>query len=775
MIRWLSTIVMMAFLLIFSSSAWGNTSTLSASPDPTSNPFVKRKVLALYDGSKYQTIGLTPFHQLLEMPLNHMGLDLRYQDIRDGYPDLAELKRDCRGIVTWFNEPLAEPDRFFDFMDRAMKAGLRYVALGNPGILGPSGNTDQLNRLYRYIGLRFEGGYVSQTIGSQIEKLDKDLIGFEHPLDPVLPAYDFASALDKNVDIHLQVQAPPTQLRKRSILVATGPGGGLVLPGYAFASFKIGEDELQKWIINPFLFFAKAFAIERFPIPDVTTISGRRLYFSHVDGDGWNNISRINGYRQKGITASEVMFEKLIEPYPDLPVTVGIVTGDGDEAIGGDRKAIDVARRIFALPQVEVGSHTHTHPFDWSYYKHYSREAEEKLINLNDMKTPPASLYESALNALTNKATKLSPRERNLKYIAGGALEMPRAYLKHPFDLNQEILQSLKIAESFAPPGKKARLLQWSGDTSPFEGAVRMAREAGVLNLNGGDTRFDAHNPSIRYVAPISRLVGKERQIYTVNSNENTYTDLWTRNFHGLSHLTETLENTELPRRLKGFNLYYHSYSAERTASLEAVRGLLEKARNGHYIPVPASHYAQIANGFFAARLEKISPFVWRVHNRGALQTFRFDDAGYLAIDWQKSRGVIGENRHGASLYAALDRNVENAVIALHKRKDAQTAPHLVESRWQIWNVARNGCHLTFDAQGFGPGEMVWSGFTHNRFQLRVSRGKEQLFSADIKKGAGRPLGFSIPIVVQEAVQISLNCYEQASSQPAIWSYREAD
>ena len=772
--RQLSAIALVVGLLFFSSSVWAGVTPADVRSSTAASPFVKRKVLALYDGSKYERIYFTPFHQFIEMPLNHIGLELRYQDIRDGYPKPAELKRDYRGIITWFNGPLAEPGRFFDFMEDAMKAGLRYVTFGDPGIEGTPESIEQLNRLYRYIGLRFNNGYVSQTIGSRIEKLDRDLIGFEHPLDPVLPAYVFISSVAESVDVHLQVQAPSSHLGKRSILVATGPGGGLVLPNYALAAFRVGEDELQKWIINPFLFFAKAFAIERFPIPDITTIAGRRLYFSHVDGDGWNNISHIDGYRQKGVTAAQVMLEKLIEPYPDLPVTVGIVTGDCDDSIGGDRKAIDIARKIFALPQVEVASHTHTHPFDWSYYKNYSRAAEEKLISLNATKSDHASIYERALNTLTNTASKLSSRERNRKYVAGGALEMPRAYLKHPFDLNQEILQSLRVAESFAPPDKKARLLQWSGDTSPFEGAIRMVRQAGVLNINGGDTRFDAHQPSIRYVAPISRLVGKERQIYAVNSNENTYTDLWTRNFHGLSHLSETLKNTESPRRLKGFNLYYHSYSAERAASLQAVIGLLATARNGPYIPVSASHYAQIANDFFVARLEKISFLVWRVHNRGALQTFRFDDADDTTVDWRRSHGVIGQIHHGTSLYVALDSEVKDAIIALRKSDDDQATPHLIESRWQVRKVTRSGCHLTFNAQGFGHGDMVWSGFSQKRFQLAVSRGKKNLFSSDVTKGADATLRFSIPIEAQEAVEISLNCHEEASSLPASRSYREA-
>jgi len=45
---------------------------------------------------------------------------------------------------------------------------------------------------------------------------------------------------------------------------------------------------------------------ERLPVPDVTTLDGRRMYFSHIDGDGWNNISEIEGYRETQTTVADV-------------------------------------------------------------------------------------------------------------------------------------------------------------------------------------------------------------------------------------------------------------------------------------------------------------------------------------------------------------------------------------------------------------------------------------------------------------------------------------
>ncbi len=34
------------------------------------------------------------------------------------------------------------------------------------------------------------------------------------------------------------------------------------------------------------------------PVPDVTTHSGRRMYYSHIDGDGWRNVTLVKPYKK---------------------------------------------------------------------------------------------------------------------------------------------------------------------------------------------------------------------------------------------------------------------------------------------------------------------------------------------------------------------------------------------------------------------------------------------------------------------------------------------
>ncbi|MGY8875065.1 MAG: endo alpha-1,4 polygalactosaminidase, partial [Pseudoalteromonas sp.] len=104
----------------------------------------------------------------------------------------------------------------------------------------------------------------------------------------------------------------------------------------------------------------------------------------------------------------------------------------------------------------------------------------------------------------------------------------------------------------------------WSGDATPGPKALELARDAGVLNVNGGNTDVNADNPSLSHISPIGR---PERdllyQIYAPILNENVYTNLWHGPYYGFRRLTETFEITEKPYRLKPYTIYYHFYSGE--------------------------------------------------------------------------------------------------------------------------------------------------------------------------------------------------------------------
>lgn len=753
---------------------------------------IKRDVVVIFDSEREATPTHTQVHMRAEFPLNHLGYRLVYKDIRQGLPD-DDTMASAAAVLSWFHYEIDDYAPYFVWLNRVSERGIKVIVLGSLG--GPlSPETMRLtNRIFARMGVRFTGEFVSTALEAEVVTLDRELMEFERKIDPVPNEHALVERAGDNGRVALEYRLRFEGRERNSVVAAVGPGGGYVAHGFVIhGDVATGA---ARWIVNPFAFFEAALGKVTFPVPDTTTVSGRRLYFSHVDGDGWNNGVQMERYRirrgtsaptaqsatpgrtiyfshidgdgwnnavQTGrprieqVTASQMMLRELIEPYPDLPVSVGLVAEDTDAELGGGQQAIETARRIFALPQVEVASHTCTHPFNWDFFANYDREAEYDLIMQGER--PKRDFSSRLLEAigLANAA-----EARRARYLAGGNYA-PRAFLRDPFSIDREVTHALQVTGALAPPNKRPALYLWSGNTRPFETIVRATRQAGVRNMNGGDTRFDAQHPSLAYVAPISRVVGNERQIYAVNSNENTYTNLWTAHFHGFRQLRETLERTELPRRLKGVNVYYHTYSAERRASLEAVRSHLDWARDAKLAPIKASHYAAIADGFFSAKIAETGRNRWTIAERDGLQTLRFDQPGSLIPDLSASVGVLGANTHAGSLYVALDASVPVVSLALrpHDRSRPPTfaTASLRESRWQVRSMRREACGMQFLAEGYGNGEFVFDHLPRGQVAITVRREGAVLHTGRANVADDNALSFSLPVKAYEPVEVELRC-----------------
>lgn len=723
---------------------------------------VARTILALYDSRAEATASDTRIHRFAEMPLNHLGYVLDYRDVNKPLPrgDLSAY----RAVLTWFLEPLAEPRAVGEWLAGATAgASMRYVVLGEvlPG--RGEGLMHLTDRLYAKLGLADGDDQVEVTVGARVVELDTEMIGFERPLDKVLPPFPVLRAVAEKSHVHLGIETRHGPTREVSAVVVTGPGGGYAAEAFSIF-FEPTADRLA-WTIDPFRFFERALGAGLRPIPDATTVAGRRIYFSHIDGDGWNNLTELEGLRAEGLRASEVILREAIRAYPDLPVSVGLIGCDVDPQYGAEPASVGIARALFLLPQVEVASHTHTHPYDWGFFETYDRATEEARIE--NYQRPELSLRQRLSEKVHLIAGRPAPVTASNKYIAGTD-DLPRTYLKNPFDLGGEVAGGLAVAEGLAPPGKRARLFQWSGDTTPFEAAVAATRRAGVRNINGGDSRLDSEFPSVAYVPALSRAVGAERQIYAGNSNENTYTNDWTGPYYGFFMLEETLRNTEQPRRLKPFNLYYHMYSGEKPAALAAVRHFLDLARRSAVAPIPASDYAAIADNFFDIRIERVGEAAWAVTGHADLETVRFDNAQALALDLAASEGVLGANRANGALYVTLDRARPRALVALAPRHVAEAAaatdpsrrPMLRDSRWRVTALEGDGCNTRMTASGFGPGEMTFETMPGRRYDVTVMRGDEMLTGVSASADATGVLGLALAADAIEPVQVRLVCHD---------------
>ena len=157
------------------------------------------------------------------------------------------------------------------------------------------------------------------------------------------------------------------------------------------------------------------------PIPDVTTLSGRRICFSHIDGDGWNNVSLIEAYRDKPTIAAEVVLRELIAPYPDLPVTVGVIGADVDDRYGPPEAARARRARALCIAAGRGRFASYTHPYQWSFFENYDRELEERLIGpdesewmavLGDARAPTRAAVSSGLGRKTAGKPTMQGRRR---------------------------------------------------------------------------------------------------------------------------------------------------------------------------------------------------------------------------------------------------------------------------------------------------------------------------------------------------------------------------
>ncbi len=688
---------------------------------------VPRTILALYDSRYDAEPRYLNLHQIAEMPLNHLGLLVRYHDINTPLPALQNME-DVRGILTWFrSDEMADPIAFLAWVDRALDSGKRFVVLGGIGaradLKGRLTPAAHLHRFWSKLGLATDDEWTTITYDWEVSVTDRRMLEFERRLTGVLPPFRRVRKVDSRVRSYLVVsrRGDPASA---SDLVTVGPSGGYAAEGYFHLATSEGIPR-RHWYVNPFEFFREAFATDDLPKPDTTTLSGRRIFFSHVDGDGWRNRTELAQYRKDRTSSAEVIFREVLLRYPDLPVTIAPIAGDLDPAWHGSAEMLRLARQMLALPHVEAGSHTYGHPLDWAYF---DRTAAVPAMDATRPPEPVCSTRSSAGCESSTPPMRRQPACREASGIRrrtrtrGHGVESTRrraATSIEPFDLDLEIAGSIGFINSLLPRGKRVEVLQWSGNTTPYEAAIAASRAAGVRNLNGGDTRFDPEFPSYAWVAPVGRGVGAEWQVYASNSNENTYTNLWTDRFFAFKFLTATLKNTESPRRVTAHNIYYHMYSGEKLPSLTAVLENYRYAATQELAPITASAYAAVVDGFHTATITELEPHQWRVEHRDGLQTIRFDDLSAPWVDFARSSGVVGQRVHQGSLYVALDPAVSAPVIALTRVPPTQ--PYLVHARWVVSHLQAGDSGFSFRATGFGPGVSAWQVTPQTTFLVSVT------------------------------------------------------
>ena len=668
------------------------------SPEP-------RRILALYDGAIETQLKETSVHALAAMPIEWLGLILEYHDVRRGLPPIWN-DPSYRGVLTWFPEPnLADYAGYVAWIERIAGSGLRIVQVGDaapkPGSVPAAVESTLRRRMFAALGVRASGLWSAVTLGDRVVSKALGSVEFEHRFDAVLPAYELYTPAREDASSWLVIERAD-RVRSQSHVIIVSPRSGFIAPGYAVAPDP--ETGVKQWFVNPFAFFAEAFATGDLPAPDTTTLCGRRIYYSHIDGDGWRSVSQVRALGRAPATNAEIVLQSAIAANPDLPVTVAPIAAEMDPAFAGDLRAIAAARALFRLDHVEPATHTYTHPFRWNFFEHYTPETE----------TPFQDAYRQTMSghaAVVETSGTVPGPGSCCGHGTRTGPSPPRAFGGRAFDLNEEIVGSARLIDAIAgASGKRVALLQWPGDCTPFPDALRAVAGAGLLNINGGDTRCDSEFPSVSAVAPLGFQRDGTVQVYASNSSEELYTDLWTGRYFGFRDLPQTWDRTEAPRRLKPLNLYYHMYSGERRSSLDALLANIDALRQrGDYIGVFASRFAALAEGFFSAACSREGASAWRIKGRGGLQTFRFAQGARRMLDVRASDGVLGERLVNGDLYVALDPANSAPLIVLTARANVPPQrPALVQSAWEISHLDAGPDRASFEAKGFGPGTMEW-------------------------------------------------------------------
>ena len=550
-----------------------------------------RKILFLhdYDAQKNGEKN-SELHRFAAMPLNYLGYVPEYHSVHEGLPDQS-LSGRYAGVVAWFrSSEVGKGPALRQWLLKQVEENVPVVLLNHFGI-------DLEGKAETQLGLKFQpnnkaAGKISLVKGKPEAAFETRPLPNADEFYPLVTGPGSAVWLQTSDGINTQDA------------VAITPWGG-----YALAPFTVEElpDSAQaRWVINPLIFFKQALRLADMPVPDVTTENGRRLLITHVDGDGFASKAEFPG----SPWAAEVLYREILKPYA-IPTTFSVI--EGETARTGLYPQLSyqleaIARRILALPHVEAASHSYSHPFTWQKFMHSPAEDETRVYNLG---------------------------------IPG-----------YSHDAAREIDGSIAYVKSLLPRGKECKVFLWTGDCNPGADTLARTYKAGVLNMNGGETTISRTNPSLTAVAPLGIRKGAHFQVYAPNQNENVYTNLWTGPYYGYERVIETFEMTDKPLRLKPINIYYHTYSASKSASLKALKKVYGWALSQPVLPIYGSDYIRKVLDFNDMVIARAGEG-WQIEGGAQVRTLRIP-ATMGFPDLSRSTGILGWRDEGEVRYIHL-------------------------------------------------------------------------------------------------------------------------
>ena len=595
----------------------------------------------------------------LHMCFEWLGIEVEYFNAFQNAYHFDPLG-EYRAILT--DQTLVVPSRheqvFVDSVIKAKDAGVKLLFAGHIPIAG----WVQTQRLFATLGIQGTGDLVPSIASQRLLKKDPEIMDFKERVR-LVPFNNLDLQGPADADVSLSVECQTLEEKKLVYdAVFSASWGGIMFEPYLFFT-RPNFDDL--WLLDPFKFLSKALDLEEFPVPDTTTRDGMRLFYSHIDGDGFANISEVDPNRR----SSEIVRDFILAKYP-FPITYSVIEAEV-EAISMLQKSDtapelrEIARSIFALPNIQVASHSYSHPFFW----------------IDD--DPRQTVYNSRHLPLKNN---------------------------YRFSLDREIKGSIDyINRELVPDGKEVELFLWSGNCRPSVEAMKKTRDLGILNMNGGDTLISTAKPSLSFVSPRTLYWDGALQILAANQNENVYTHDWTGPYFGMySKVIDTFEKTESPIRLKPVNVYFHNYCGDKPDGLQSLLTVFDWVKSQELHSVTALQYAKIARDSRFTSIYQRAPNHFVMVNEGELRTFRLRSTD-LVPDLSRSSGVVGYVDHEGFRYLHTDgrRRVE---LVLASSAKAEEHLYLERSSGEIRWDELSSDHLRFEVHDVRPVSLVIGG-----------------------------------------------------------------
>ena len=640
-----------------------------------------RKILLLFTDEHKLPTQYLPSLRFVGTILEYLGYVPDYFNLNEIsiYP-AGDLKNNYAGIILWLDTQDPKNGRLLTWVQQQIKNHIPVVFLNSFGV---SLDTRELNQLHL-----FPTPTKDSIQSLKITTMNAEFIGYE--VKPSLMPYYFFPLRAATSQILLQLKNNHQQTEDA---VAITSWGGYALNPYVIQFL---PNFYGLWVIDPFKFFKRALRLRDFPIPDTTTENGRRLMSVHVDGDGFAYPAKWIG----GRFAAEELRDRVLKKFR-IPTSFSVITGE-IAPDGANPKSspqlMKIARSIFALPWIEMASHSFSHPLNWQH--------------------------------LTGKTSDLPISEPY-------ALKIPH----YKCNITTELGCSVDFIKKYlAPHNKKDILFFWSGLANPTAKALRMAQDINVLNINGlSDTDINYHDPWLTGIRPMGMNLGKYYQVFAPIQMDFYYMNSFSGPMYGFEQVIQTLQLTDKPRRFKPIDIYYHIYAASQLASLQALIKVYRWALTQPVMNIYISDYIKKVLDYYHIQISRTDN-TWMLYSNGDLRELRsYRHFGYP--DLTRSHNIIGFKENKDDLYIHLG---PNHLTVLNYQQEPPQEPYLVEANAPITAFSKrinrkpqhkkgNGLELVMQFQGDMPVQFTLANIKQCRLvsktPLKVKQNKDHTMS----------------------------------------------